>query len=191
MDDRQALAHEILQAALAECVAPRQDHIENDLAMVQGAPAHDHIAHVRNMVPEGWQLVPIKPTPEMVLHKSGCQHHAHDDMTCAARRTRELVWGHMLAAAPTPDHFPDAEKLAVLLADLRRHLGPFPSTMKEYYHGSSLLDVIDAVLTQLGGCQCPRCQEWWIDDTTAEFIGWHGHCGQCELDDMRTQEDTP
>jgi hypothetical protein len=27
-------------------------------------------------VPAGYALVPIEPTPEMMLHKSGCQHHA-------------------------------------------------------------------------------------------------------------------
>lgn len=51
-------------------------------------------------LPEGWQLVPMEPTREMMLHKSGCDHHAHDDLSCPARRTRATIWAHMLAAAP-------------------------------------------------------------------------------------------
>jgi hypothetical protein len=51
-------------------------------------------------VPAGYALVPIEPTPEMMLHKSGCQHHAWNDPDCPMRETRRLVWSHMLAAAP-------------------------------------------------------------------------------------------
>nr|DAO00438.1 MAG TPA: hypothetical protein [Caudoviricetes sp.] len=35
----------------------------------------------------------------MMLHNSGCQHHAWDDPDCAMRQTRRLIWSHMLAAA--------------------------------------------------------------------------------------------
>ncbi|MFE4125374.1 hypothetical protein ACFX4S_08950 [Kosakonia sp. YIM B13605] len=51
-------------------------------------------------VPDGWKLVPVEPTEAMMLHKSGCQHHAWDDADCAMRQTRRLVWAHMLAAVP-------------------------------------------------------------------------------------------
>ncbi|CCS30235.1 hypothetical protein [Salmonella enterica] len=51
-------------------------------------------------VPDGWKLVPVEPTEAMMLHKSGCQHHAWDDADCAMRQTRRLVWAHMLAASP-------------------------------------------------------------------------------------------
>lgn len=51
-------------------------------------------------VPEGWKLVPVEPTEEMMLHNSGCQRHSWDDADCALRQTRRLVWAHMLAAAP-------------------------------------------------------------------------------------------
>jgi|GEM_PF-3416225 len=55
-------------------------------------------------LPDGWKLVPVEPTEAMMLHKSGCQHHAWDDADCAMRQTRRLVWAHMLAAAPAaPD----------------------------------------------------------------------------------------
>ncbi|HBS7645428.1 TPA: hypothetical protein MIR31_25750 [Klebsiella pneumoniae] len=37
---------------------------------------------------------------KMMLHNSGCQHHAWDDPDCAMRQTRRLIWSHMLAAAP-------------------------------------------------------------------------------------------
>ena len=51
-------------------------------------------------VPDGWKLVPVEPTEEMMLHNSGCQRHSWDDADCALRQTRRLVWAHMLAAAP-------------------------------------------------------------------------------------------
>ena len=153
----------------------------------------DHIADVNNMVaPEGWQLVPVEPTESMIGHGCGASVMVVSEVV--------MAWRAMLAAAPKPDRLPDAaqmvsngfkcdERLAEMLADLRHHIGHNPASMKEYYHGSDLLDMLDAALSHLGGTQCPRCQSWWLDDgTTAEFIGWHGQCGQCELDDMRTQE---
>lgn len=54
----------------------------------------------RYTLPDGWKLVPVEPTEAMMLHKSGCQHHAWDDADCAMRQTRRLVWAHMLAAVP-------------------------------------------------------------------------------------------
>lgn len=68
-------------------------YIEDALVNKLSAPA----------VPEGWRLVPVEPTTEMMLHNSSCQHHAPDDMTCPMRRTRSTIWGHMLAAAPKPE----------------------------------------------------------------------------------------
>ncbi|MEL0550180.1 hypothetical protein QFI96_000435, partial [Raoultella sp. TW_WC1a-1] len=51
-------------------------------------------------IPEGYVMVPKEPTEAMMLHNSGCQHHAWDDPDCAMRQTRRLVWSHMLSAAP-------------------------------------------------------------------------------------------
>jgi len=51
-------------------------------------------------VPDGYALVPIEPTKEMMLHKSGCQRHAWDDADCPMRQTRRLVWGRMIEAVP-------------------------------------------------------------------------------------------
>lgn len=63
--------------------------------------------------PAGYVLVPVEPTPEMMLHKSGCQHHVWNDPDCPMRETRRLVWSHMLAAAPkAPDGWiPISEQL--------------------------------------------------------------------------------
>lgn len=50
------------------------------------------------VIPDGYVMVPKEPT-EVMLHKSGCQHHAWDDPDCAMRQTRRLIWSHMLTAA--------------------------------------------------------------------------------------------
>lgn len=52
------------------------------------------------VIPDGYVMVPKEPTEAMMLHNSGCQHHAWDDRDCAMRQTRRLIWSHMLAAAP-------------------------------------------------------------------------------------------
>ncbi|WP_235891706.1 hypothetical protein [Klebsiella spallanzanii] len=51
------------------------------------------------VIPEGYVMVPKEPTEAMMLHNSGCQHHAWDDPDCAMRQTRRLIWSHMLTAA--------------------------------------------------------------------------------------------
>ncbi|MGY3928636.1 hypothetical protein [Aeromonas simiae] len=152
MDDRQALANEILQTALAECVAPRQDHLPDAAQMVANSFTNEDL--------------------EGMAHGDNPVANAYRELL--GRRQRD-------------------QRLAVLLAELRDHIGhTHPTTMKEYHHGCDLLEMLDAALTQLGGTQCPRCQSWWLDDgSTAEFIGWHGQCGRCEFDGVRTQEDTP
>lgn len=55
---------------------------------------------IQAAVPNGYVLVPIEPTEEMMLHNSECKHHAWDDPDCPMRETRRLVWAHMIAAAP-------------------------------------------------------------------------------------------
>ncbi|WP_254919890.1 DUF551 domain-containing protein, partial [Raoultella ornithinolytica] len=57
-------------------------------------------AGISAVIPDGYVMVPKEPTEAMMLHKSGCQHHAWDDPDCAMRQTRRLIWSHMLAAAP-------------------------------------------------------------------------------------------
>lgn len=56
------------------------------------------------VVPDGYVLVPVEPTAEMMMHESSCQHHAADDMSCPVRRTRRNIWARMLAAAAAPAH---------------------------------------------------------------------------------------
>ncbi|STR70111.1 Eaa1 [Raoultella ornithinolytica] len=51
------------------------------------------------VIPDGYVMVPKEPTEAMMLHKSGCQHHAWNDPDCAMRQTRQLVWSLMIAAA--------------------------------------------------------------------------------------------
>ncbi|MFL9943670.1 hypothetical protein [Paraburkholderia graminis] len=52
-------------------------------------------------VPEGWKLVPVEPTDEMMLQESTCKHHAPFDMSCSARSNRMRIYRAMLAASPT------------------------------------------------------------------------------------------
>ncbi len=64
------------------------------------ASGPDRTIEVHYVAPPGYVMVPKEPTEAMMLHNSGCQHHAWDDPDCAMRQTRRLIWSHMLAAAP-------------------------------------------------------------------------------------------
>ncbi|EMW2601768.1 TPA: hypothetical protein U0R25_000288 [Klebsiella pneumoniae] len=64
------------------------------------ASGPDRTVEVHYVAPPGYVMVPKEPTEAMMLHNSGCQHHAWDDPGCAMRQTRRLIWSHMLAAAP-------------------------------------------------------------------------------------------
>lgn len=64
------------------------------------ASGPDRTVEVRYVAPPGYVMVPKEPTEAMMLHNSGCQHHAWDDPDCAMRQTRRLILSHMLAAAP-------------------------------------------------------------------------------------------
>lgn len=57
------------------------------------------------LIPNGWQLVPVEPTPEMLdspVHEMLPMVH-HDSMRERARMIRRHGWRVMLAAAPEPD----------------------------------------------------------------------------------------
>lgn len=71
-------------------------------AMLQGKAEQPQNAqqNIPENIPDGYVLVPVEPTEAMMLHKSGCQHHAWDDQDCVMRQTRRLIWSHMIAAAP-------------------------------------------------------------------------------------------
>lgn len=62
-------------------------------AQAEAVPAN-HIADSRNMVPQGWKLVPVEPPPEMLSAAYDRMPHFTDDP--------EPVWFAMLAAAPQP-----------------------------------------------------------------------------------------
>ena len=66
---------------------------------IDPASSPDRTVEVRYVAPPGYVMVPKEPTEAMMLHNSGCQHHAWDDPDCAMRKTRRLIWSHMLAAA--------------------------------------------------------------------------------------------
>ncbi|HFP9448332.1 TPA: DUF551 domain-containing protein [Raoultella ornithinolytica] len=70
------------------------------------ASGPDRSVEVRYVAPPGYVMVPKEPTEAMMLHNSGCQHHAWDDPDCAMRQTRRLIWSHMLAAATQPQNAP-------------------------------------------------------------------------------------
>lgn len=84
------------------------DHVdEESLITIKAAPTLGSLpktGEVQNTndpaIPDGYVMVPKEPTEAMMLHNSGCQHHAWDDPDCAMRQTRRLIWSHMLAAAP-------------------------------------------------------------------------------------------
>lgn len=83
-------------------------HIKEQAALTGNSPiigidlasGPDRTVEVHYVAPPGYVMVPKEPTEAMMLHNSGCQHHAWDDPDCAMRQTRRLIWSHMLAAAP-------------------------------------------------------------------------------------------
>ncbi|WP_348651447.1 DUF551 domain-containing protein [Klebsiella pneumoniae] len=99
----------MLQAA-PDCTCPSGDgslrwpcpvHAGNSPAIgIDLASGQDRTVEVHYVAPPGYVMVPKEPTEAMMLHNSGCQHHAWDDPDCAMRQTRRLIWSHMLAAAP-------------------------------------------------------------------------------------------
>ena len=65
-----------------------------DAALASKLP--DHIADISNMVaPEGWQLVPVEPTENMIGHGCGASVMVVSEVIKA--------WAAMLAAAPKPE----------------------------------------------------------------------------------------
>lgn len=84
---------EMLREALGVPVEPHQSLLER---MVEAAQAK------RGAVPDGWQVVPKEPTPEMLdayVKNNARFHSARSD------------WASMLAAAPAPDQFRDAAEM--------------------------------------------------------------------------------
>lgn len=69
------------------------------LGMVDAMIKAEKETSIPAAVPDGYALVPVEPTEEMMLHNSECKHHAWDDPDCSMRETRRRVWAHMIAAA--------------------------------------------------------------------------------------------
>ena len=59
-------------------------------------------------VPDGWKLVPVDPTDEMV-RKSNWS--GNGDVSVNEDWARKTVWDRMIYAAPSPDHIADAGKV--------------------------------------------------------------------------------
>ena len=51
-------------------------------------------------IPEGWQLVPIEPTYNMLIEK-GCKSHLEGEQ-CHHHDRRKRIWESMLSASPKP-----------------------------------------------------------------------------------------
>ena len=58
-------------------------------------------------VPEGWKLVPVEPTPEM----REAFHDANEEWEDGGLNSPDHQYQAMLAAAPSPDHSGDANKM--------------------------------------------------------------------------------
>lgn len=65
--------------------------------------------YMKDAVPEGWQLVPKEPTPEMLA--GGWGYWLNVMAPGKQRDTAAKEYTAMLAAAPAPDHFRDATKM--------------------------------------------------------------------------------
>ena len=72
------------------------------------------LAHIqRGAVPEGWQLVPIDPSPGMLDAAEAVDWGDEDTRGSCCNQ-----WHAMLAAAPAPDHFRDAAKMMATTAEV-------------------------------------------------------------------------
>lgn len=75
------------------------------------------LAHIqRGAVPEGWQLVPKEPTPEMLA--GGWGYWLNVMAPGKQRDTAAKEYTAMLAAAPAPDNFRDATKMTAEPAEV-------------------------------------------------------------------------
>ncbi|MFQ2114710.1 ASCH/PUA domain-containing protein [Aeromonas veronii] len=145
----------------------------------------DHPERTLDMVPEGWQLVPVEPTTQMLaafVEAGGKAVSGYKAMLAAATEAeptngriitdgQELELVTVLQSIVNGFSDDPAHDAAALL---KRITGEVPWT------GDSFL---------LPPCQggeqivkCPHCNAEFQDGSdAAEFIGWHGLCSSCEL----------
>lgn len=74
------------EKAKAACAAWRAAH-----------PTKARLELAADAVPQGWQLVPMEPTPEMLERGANCQEYAHDDIYPNAAG---VIYRAMLDAGP-------------------------------------------------------------------------------------------
>lgn len=125
------------------------------------------------VVPDGYVLVPVEPTAEMMMHESSCQHHAADDMSCPVRRTRRNIWARMLAAAPAhPAERQEQEEVHSaaardVLAERRRQIEAEGMTTAgdDGYHAAELPRAAAAYILNGSNdeapCIWPWAKAWW------------------------------
>ena len=95
--------------AVSDAVVFAQDPSGYSMRMEEATRAA-LLAHIqRGAVPEGWQLVPKEPTPEMLA--GGWGYWLNVMAPGKQRDTAAKEYAAMLAAAPAPDQFRDAAKM--------------------------------------------------------------------------------
>ena len=102
--------------AVSDAVVFAQDPSGYSMRMEEATRAA-LLAHIqRGAVPEGWQVVPKKPTPEMLA--GGWGYWLNVMAPGKQRDTAAKEYAGMLAAAPTPDQFRDAAKMMAVPAEV-------------------------------------------------------------------------
>lgn len=108
--------------AVSDAVVFAQDPAGYSMRMEEATRAA-LLAHIqRGAVPEGWQLVPKEPTPEMLA--GGWGYWLNVMVPGKQRDTAAKEYSAMLAAAPAPDQFRDAAKMMAEPAEVEHRTGP-------------------------------------------------------------------
>ncbi len=94
----------VAESILIRCGTPREVSCAKEKVESARAALLAHIQ--RGAVPDGWQVVPKEPTPEMISYTKSVEH-------CGSREPHTSnIYRAMLAAAPAPDHCRDAAEMA-------------------------------------------------------------------------------
>lgn len=120
--------------AVSDAVVFAQDPAGYSMRMEEATRAA-MLAHIqRGAVPEGWQLVPKEPTPEMLA--GGWGYWLNVMAPGKQRDTAAKEYTAMLAAAPAPDQFRDAAKMVPAPAEV-----PMPEPDTHCYDDDEQRDV--------------------------------------------------
>lgn len=90
-------------------IRPLESLTKEDLIELIKHERADHCEDILNMVPDGFKLVPVEPTDEM--HVAARDWSAGKYGKAIGLDASEGCYKAMLAAAPQPDHFPNAGKM--------------------------------------------------------------------------------